>query len=90
MVLGEPQTEERSEVVFVDGLPVLRRQRAGEARVQAWTQAPIQIPLTPSGNPGEDRIELRFWIDEAAHLQVEALDLQTQARQSAIDLGAVR
>ena len=90
LVLGEPQTEERSEVVFVDGLPVLRRQRAGEARVQTWTQAPIQIPLTPSGNPGEDRIELRFWIDEAAHLQVEALDLQTQARQSAIDLGAVR
>ena len=89
-MLGEPQAEERSEVVFVDGLPVLRRQRAGAPRVQTWPQAPIQIPLSPAGEPGEDRIELRFWIDEAAHLQVEVLDLQTQMRQGAIDLGAVR
>jgi len=90
LVLGEPQAEERSEVVFVDGLPVLRRNSAGSARVQAWPQAPIQIPLSPCGSPGEDRIELRFWIDSACHLQVEPLDLQTQTRQSTIDLGAVR
>ena len=90
LVLGEPQAEERSEVVFVDGLPVLRRNSAGSARVQVWPQAPVKIPLSPCGSPGEDRIELRFWIDSACHLQVEPLDLQTQIRQSTIDLGAVR
>ncbi|UPM49846.1 Hsp70 family protein [Synechococcus sp. A10-1-5-1] len=90
LVLGEPQAEERSEVVFVDGLPVLRRKSAGAARVKAWAQTPIQIPLTPCGTPGEDRMELRFWIDSACHLQVESLDLQTQTRQSAMDLGAIR
>lgn len=35
-------------------------------------------------------MELRFWIDSACHLQVESLDLQTQTRQSAMDLGAIR
>ena len=37
LVLGEPQPEERGEVVFQGGLPVLRRRPAGSAAVQPWT-----------------------------------------------------
>jgi molecular chaperone DnaK (HSP70) len=90
LVLGEPLAEERSEVVFVNGLPVLRRQRAGTAAVEAWAQQPAPIPLTPAGEPGSDRLELRFAINSRGDLTVEGHDLGSDQPVPQQRLGSVR
>jgi molecular chaperone DnaK (HSP70) len=90
LVLGEPQAEERSEVVFVNGLPVLRRQSAGTAAVEAWAEQPAPIPLTPAGEPGNDRLELRFAINSRGELTVEGRDLTNDQPVPQQRLGSVR
>ncbi|WP_010310860.1 Hsp70 family protein [Synechococcus sp. CB0101] len=90
LVLGEPLAEERSEVVFVNGLPVLRRQSAGAAAVQDWSQQPAAIPLTPAGEPGSDRLELRFAINARGELVVDGRDLATDQPLPQRCLGRVR
>ncbi|MBM5792497.1 MAG: Hsp70 family protein [Cyanobacteria bacterium M_surface_7_m2_037] len=90
LVLGEPQAEQRSEVVFVNGLPVLRRQSAGPAAVEAWAQQPTPIPLTPAGEPGSDRLELRFAINSRGDLTVEGRDLSNDQPVPQQRLGSVR
>ena len=75
LVLGEPSGEERSEVVFVEGLPVLRRRPAGAAEVQVWNEQPAPLELEPPGSPGQDRWQLQFAIDAAGQLLVEGRDL---------------
>jgi molecular chaperone DnaK (HSP70) len=90
LVLGEPQEERRSEVVFVNGLPVLRRQSAGTAAVEAWAAQPAALPLAPAGQPGPDRLELRFSINADGELMVEGQDLLTDQVIPARRLGSVR
>ncbi|MEB3330885.1 MAG: Hsp70 family protein, partial [Synechococcaceae cyanobacterium] len=90
LVLGEPSEEQRSEVVFVDGLPVLRRRPAGDAAVEAWSDPPPALPLTPPGNPGEDRWELEFSIDAAGQLVLEGRDLLSELKLPPRPLGALR
>ena len=79
LVLGEPSGEQRSEVVFVDGLPMLRRRPAGSSSVQAWNQQPPPLPLEPTGSPGQDRWQLQFSIDATGQLVVEGRDLLSAA-----------
>ena len=79
LVLGEPSGEQRSEVVFVDGLPTLRRRPAGSSSVQAWNQQPPPLPLEPTGSPGQDRWQLQFSIDATGQLVVEGRDLLSAA-----------
>jgi molecular chaperone DnaK (HSP70) len=90
LVLGEPGLEQRSEVVFLDGLPVLRRQAAGSAPVQAWSQQPEPLPLLPPGEPGQDRLELQFAIDPQGQLSVTGRDLLTNQALQPRCLGRVR
>ena len=90
LVLGEPSEEERSEVVFVDGLPVLRRRPAGTAAVQAWPEQPTALPLTPPGSPGEDRWEIQFSIDAAGRLVLEGRDLLSDVELPPRPLGRLR
>jgi len=90
LVLGEPELEQRSEVVYVDGLPVLRRRAAGGARVKPWDQEALALRLDPPGDPGVDRLELGFWINEAGQLMVESKDLITQESEPPVNLGPVR
>ncbi|MEY4298310.1 MAG: hypothetical protein RLZZ423_1489 [Cyanobacteriota bacterium] len=90
LVLGEPSDEQRSEVVFVDGLPVLRRRPAGSAAVQAWPQQPPALPLSPPGSPGEDRWDLAFSIDADGRLVLEGRDLLSQTLQPPRPLGRLR
>ena len=90
LVLGEPGQEQRSEVVFVDGLPVLRRQAAGRAAVAPWPEQPDALPLQPPGEPGDDRLELRFAIDDQAELTVEGRDLLSNQPLAPRRLGRVR
>jgi len=69
---------------------VLRRQSAGTARVDPWPQQPAAIRLTPPGEPGQDRLELRFSIDAQGELLVEGRDLLSQAAIPTQRLGSVR
>ncbi|MFM8936329.1 MAG: Hsp70 family protein [Vulcanococcus sp.] len=87
LVLGEPAADERREVVFVEGLPVLRRRPAGSARVIPWAQQPAPLPLDPPGEPGEDRWELAFSIDAAGELVVQGRDRRSQAALAPRGLG---
>jgi molecular chaperone DnaK (HSP70) len=76
LVLGEPLPQQRSEVIFENGLPVLRDRPAGAAPVQPWPTPPVLIPLAPPGRRGVDRLRLRFRIDGEAQLLMESQDLE--------------
>ncbi len=75
LVLGQPQPEERREVVFEAGLPVLRVRGAGDAPVDPWEQQPDALPLDPPGRQGQDRLRLRFAIDSQGQLVMDSDDL---------------
>ncbi|MFY8149121.1 MAG: Hsp70 family protein [Prochlorococcaceae cyanobacterium] len=77
LVLGEPLPEQRSEVIFRDGVPVLRPRPAGSAEVRPWSQPIEPLPLDPPGLQGEDRLRLRFSIEASGDLLLEAEDLRT-------------
>ncbi|MBD2718677.1 Hsp70 family protein [Synechococcus sp. FACHB-909] len=93
LVLGEPLPEERAEVVFEAGLPVLRERPAGAAPVRPWSPSPLTIPLASPGQRGVDRLRLRFSIDAQARLLVAWDDLEALAeggRREPLPLGPVR
>ncbi|MFM7267775.1 MAG: Hsp70 family protein [Cyanobium sp.] len=90
LVLGEPQAEERAEVVFRGGVPVLRRRPAGEAAVEAWAEQPPPQRLAPPGDRGQDRLRLRFAIDGEGQLTLEGDDLLSGAALPLRRLGPVR
>jgi hypothetical protein len=89
LVLGEPLAE-RPEVVFANGVPVIRPIGAGSPRVRAWPRAPILLPLSPSGTAGVDRMRLRFAINAGGELEMEGEDLLTGTPVPAVVLGPVR
>lgn len=80
LVLGEPDADHRREVIYRDGIPMLRQRPAGEGGVTRWPGAPITLPLDPPGNAGEDRLKLRFSINAAAELTVSWEDLSISRR----------
>jgi hypothetical protein len=90
IVLGEPLPQERPEVMFVDGLPVLNRRRAGQPRVETWPTPAPTLPLASPGRRGEDRLRLRFHIDASGQLLLEAEDLSTAVKHGPLCLGPVR
>jgi hypothetical protein len=90
LVLGEPDNEQRSEVVFEGGLPVLRPRPAGEGRVQPWSGQPPPLPLITPGQPGEDCLRLAFAIDHQGQLLLEVTDLRSGQRTPPRALGPVR
>ena len=87
--LGTPSGESRAEVVFVDGLPVLRSQAAGEASVRPWSQAALQIPLPAGAREGQDCLRLRFGVDAERQLWLEGFDLVGEQQLSRQILGIV-
>ncbi|MFN9547412.1 MAG: Hsp70 family protein [Cyanobacteriota bacterium] len=90
LVLGAPLAEERPEVVFAHGVPVIRPVEAGDPRVRPWPRGPILLPLSPPGHPGVDRLRLRFAINAGGELEMEGEDLLTGAPVPGQVLGAVR
>ncbi len=90
LVLGEPLPQERAEVMFVDGLPLLNRRRAGQPRVETWSTAAPTLPLASPGRRGEDRLRLRFHIDASGQLLLEAQDLSSAQQLDPLSLGPVR
>jgi molecular chaperone DnaK (HSP70) len=90
LVLGEPLPEERGEVVFQGGLPVLRRRPAGSAAVQPWTTPLPPLPLRSPGRAGEDTLRLRFRIDPGGQLILDGEDLRDGEPIGPFNLGPVR
>lgn len=90
LVLGEPDNEQRSEVVFEGGLPVLRQRPAGQGRVRAWSTQPAPLALDAPGQPGEDCLRLAFQVDGRGQLVLEATDLRSGRPMPAQVLGPVR
>ncbi len=90
LVLGEPIPQGSRSVVFIDGLPTLQEQTAGEVSHQPWPGIELVLPLEPAGEQGEDCLRLRWSIDQEAQLQLEINDLRSGRTWSQPTLGAVR
>ncbi len=90
VVLGEPIPQGSHSVVFVDGLPTLQEQAAGEVSHQPWPSDALVLPLEPPGEQGEDCLRLRWSIDSEAQLQLEIMDLRSGETWGHPRLGAVR
>ncbi|MFM1799184.1 MAG: hypothetical protein RLZZ117_1462 [Cyanobacteriota bacterium] len=90
LVLGTPLAEDRPEVVFAGGLPVIRPVEAGAPRVRPWSDDPIVLPLSPPGEAGVDRLRLRFSINDRGELVMAADDLLTRSPLPDQVLGMVR
>lgn len=91
LVLGEPLENQRAEVVYVEGLPVLQKRAAGSPQVRPWPQQPAPIVLTPVGRQGADRLKLRFSVNGDRQLTLEVQDLEhPDAATRHRELGPVR
>ncbi len=90
LVLGEPSADGRHDVVFIDGMPTLRRRDAGETTHQTWEDPELVLPLDPPGDIGEDCLKLELRIDSDAQLIVEITDLRTGLTLPSRRLGTVR
>ncbi|WP_392345212.1 Hsp70 family protein [Parasynechococcus sp.] len=90
LVLGEPIPQRSHSVVFIDGLPTLQEQTAGEVSHQSWSGTELVLPLEPVGEQGEDCLRLHWSIDQEAQLQLEINDLRSGRTWSHPTLGAVR
>jgi molecular chaperone DnaK (HSP70) len=90
LVLGEPDQEERLEVVFDRGVPVIHPRQAGSARVRQGEWAPIHLSLPTPVVVGVDRVCLRFSINARAELEMEGEDLLTGAPLPRKVFGMVR
>ena len=90
LVLGEPVPQERGEVIFEGGVPVLRPRPAGAAPVVPWPGPPVQLALKPPGRAGEDRLHLRFSIDGQGRLQLDGEDVGSGQPLAPLLLGPVR
>lgn len=90
LVLGEPLPQERPEVVFHQGVPVLRQRQEESPTVRAWPLPAIHLPLSPQGKAGVDRLRLRFSINARGELEVEGEDLLTATPLPRVLLGPVR
>ena len=90
LMLGEPSTEGRHDVVYINGLPTLRRLDAGEVTHQAWTDSVVILPLNPPGQPGVDCLRLRIEIDGQAQLVAAIKDLRNDRDLGSRPLGTVR
>jgi len=90
LVLGEPADGARHEVVFENGLPLLRRRQAGDVEVCPWPRQPEPLPLEPPGRATDDRLRLRFSINGDGDLLLECHDLLNSTDQPPRTLGPVR
>lgn len=91
IVLGEPQSRQRAEVVFEQGLPRLRQPIGAGQEVQRWSQQPQPLRVNPPGSTAQDRLRLRFSIDADCRLTLQAQDLLNDAAElQSMVLGTLR
>ena len=91
LVLGQTSGQGRAEVIYDNGLPRLRSREAGAAAVTPWAAQPEPLLLQPPGRQGQDRLRLRFGIDDHCRLQVTIDDLEAASDPpQRRDLGTLR
>jgi hypothetical protein len=82
LIIGELNTDVATEVYFDGDRLVTRNSNPGSTGVKPLNdseKAKTLAVLDPPGNPGSDRIELRFQVDERCFLRVTVEDLLTEA-----------
>jgi len=90
LVLGEPLPEQRAEVVFEAGVPVVLRGNSAGLRVEPWGALTEPLPLALPGRKGEDCLRLRFAIDAEGQLRLQGEDLRAGVPLTPRCLGPVR
>ncbi|QEY33148.1 Hsp70 family protein [Synechococcus sp. RSCCF101] len=94
LVLGEPTLRSQREVVMVDGLPVVmpvgQDDDPERETARPWPGDPLTLPLSPPGQPGSDRVLLRWSITGRGALTLSWRDLLTEAEMGEIVLGTLR
>ncbi len=80
LLLGEPDSEHRHEVVYIQGLPTIRDSSNGSDTIQPLFTQSIRLELNPPGQPGEDCLRLTFHLDDEAQLIMSGEDLRTGAK----------
>jgi len=73
--LGTVMAAARGELVLIDDRPVLRASGDGGATVIPWPSPPLRLTLRQPGRDGDDRLRLRFRIDDQRQLWVEGEEL---------------
>ena len=82
LIIGELSTDVATEVYFDGDRLVTRNLQPGNTGVKPLNdseRAKTLAVLDPPGNPGSDRIELRFQVDKRCFLRVTVEDLLTEA-----------
>ena len=90
LVLGEPDIQGGHEVIYINGLPILRIKKEADTRVTPWPGLSPCLDLDPPAQPGEDCLRLRFSIDAEALLQMEGQDLRSGMPVARQSLGPVQ
>ncbi|HAJ63163.1 MAG TPA: molecular chaperone DnaK [Cyanobacteria bacterium UBA8543] len=81
LIVGELGAQTGSTEVYFDGDRLITRQLgSGQTSVQPLNDrdgARNIAQLTPTGNPGSDRIKIQFWVDQERSLRITVEDLLT-------------
>ena len=81
LVIGEMSTQNLATEVYFDGDRLITRSLDEQMTVKALNDsdsAKTLAQLDPPGQPGSDRVELRFQVDESCLLRVTVEDLLTE------------
>ena len=90
LILGEPSVEGRHDVIYIDGIPTLQSQDAGEANHLPWEEPPCILPIDPPGEAGMDCLKLELRLNGEAQLLAQITDLRSGRTWSGGTLGTVR
>jgi len=89
LIIGEPEEEGSHEIIYIDGLPTLKKIESKE-KIKKLNNNIISISLDPPGEIGQDCIKLKFNINENCQLEVEGIDLRNDATITRQNLGLIR
>ena len=89
LIIGEPEDEGANEIIYIDGLPTLKRIESKD-RIKKINDTVISISLDPPGESGQDCIKLNFNINENCQLEVEGIDLRNKNPITIKNLGKIR
>ena len=93
LVLGEPKPQHLQEIIFVDSLPTIRQEDESSDNdfvIEPWSGNTPVFYLNPPGQPAEDIICLRFWINNVGRLLCNGEDLRTGQQLAELELGTMR
>lgn len=81
LIIGELGSDTGATEVYFDGNRLITRSlKPGQTQVQPLNDQPgatTIAQLDPLGNPGSDRLKVKFWVDEQRFLRITVEDLLT-------------